>query len=133
MFFCCCFLLCRKFVIVENYALIGVKFVCLKFGWCKENEIFHVCSWCVSLFVSLDRHIFTFTLVQRSPLFSLMLWAVTKSLTYASAGLSCTAFVPFGLFDQIMSSIEVLYSCAPVFCQSQLYMLMYLIMGRCLP
>ena len=33
-------LLCCKFVIVKNYALFGVKFVCLKFGWCKENYIF---------------------------------------------------------------------------------------------
>ena len=35
-------LLCRKFGIAENYALFGVKIVSPKFGWCKENDIFHV-------------------------------------------------------------------------------------------
>ena len=35
-------LLCPKFGIVKNYALFGVKFLRLKFGWCKENYIFHV-------------------------------------------------------------------------------------------
>ena len=36
-------LLCREFGIAENYALFGVDLFCLKFGWCKENDILHVC------------------------------------------------------------------------------------------
>ena len=28
--------------IVKDYALFGVKLFSLKFGWCKENDIFHV-------------------------------------------------------------------------------------------
>ena len=35
-------LLCRSFGIAKNYALFGVKFVSLKFGWCKENDILQV-------------------------------------------------------------------------------------------
>ena len=38
----CISLLSRKFDIARNYALFGVKFVTLKFGWGKENDIFHV-------------------------------------------------------------------------------------------
>ena len=35
-------LLCRKFGIAKNYALFWGDFFCLKFGWCKENVIWHV-------------------------------------------------------------------------------------------
>ena len=28
----------------KMYALFGVNFFCLKFGWCKQNYIFHVWS-----------------------------------------------------------------------------------------
>ena len=27
----------------KNYALFGIKFVSLKHGWCKENDILQVC------------------------------------------------------------------------------------------
>ena len=37
-------LLYCKFVIGGNYSLFGVKFFRLKFGWCKESDILHVCS-----------------------------------------------------------------------------------------
>ena len=33
---------CRKLGIGNNYALFGVNLFCLKLGWCKENDIFHV-------------------------------------------------------------------------------------------
>ena len=35
-------LLGRKPVITKNYAIFGVKLVCLKFGLCKENYILHI-------------------------------------------------------------------------------------------
>ena len=37
-------LLRYKFGIGGNYALFGVKFFRLKFGWCKGIDILHVCS-----------------------------------------------------------------------------------------
>ena len=39
-FLFCCFV--AHFLISENYVLFGVNFFSLKFGWCKENIIFHV-------------------------------------------------------------------------------------------
>ena len=36
-------LLCRNFGIGKHYALFGVRYFLLKFGWCKENDIFPVC------------------------------------------------------------------------------------------
>ena len=35
-------LICRKFYIAASYALFGVTFVSLKFGWCKENYVLQV-------------------------------------------------------------------------------------------
>ena len=35
-------LLSRIFGIAENYAFFGVKYVNLKFGWCKESDILQV-------------------------------------------------------------------------------------------
>ena len=42
-------LLCDKFSIAENYALFGVTVFTLKLGWCKENDIFHVCCTALHL------------------------------------------------------------------------------------
>ena len=36
-------LLCLKFAIAENHAHFGLKFVRLKLGWCKVNNILQVC------------------------------------------------------------------------------------------
>ena len=36
-------LLCCTFSFAKNHLLFGVNFFSLKFGWCKENDIFHVC------------------------------------------------------------------------------------------
>ena len=48
-FYCIVYLplLCCKFGIAKNYALLGVNLFSLKFGWCKENDIFHVWHWTV--------------------------------------------------------------------------------------
>ena len=44
VFYCLsCFV--ANFGIGGNYALFGVRFFRLKFGWCKESDIFHVCEY----------------------------------------------------------------------------------------
>ena len=37
-------LLCRDFGLAINYALFGVTFLSLKFGWCKETDVLQICG-----------------------------------------------------------------------------------------